>query len=252
MIERPGSPNMFSMVRSFYPLLCPARYRTWVLRAMRPGSFTRRLVEKALHVWKEFWGEGRQRRQDALLGKKLGHRDRRPSRNERKNASSSPRPRKNELDTLNPRRRDELMRKQLLVDDEKFMQTNLNRLREEKAILQISIKCCGVDELYENQSLYSPYALSLRKKKDQVGAVFLAKRSNSTSHIGPVQSQSAHVTLPSVASPQQEATQEAAQRRPSQAQLQAKETQQKLAKVHTSLRGMGGAASLPDLSPEAW
>lgn len=60
-----------------------------------------------------------------------------------------------------------------LVHDPEFMRQQIGELKRGKAALRQALNACEEDDLYENACLFTPYAMTLRKRKGRInGQVF--------------------------------------------------------------------------------
>lgn len=146
--------------------------------ALRPGSFCRRMLYEAWACWRaNAWILAKERESLAAATNlpAAGHVEAasKPSRPSRPKLSRSPDPtlstKKSDLDEMNPRRRDELMRRQWLIEDSTYMDRQISELRQAKAMLKVAVESCSEKELYDNQCLYTNYARRLKKRKGGTG-----------------------------------------------------------------------------------
>lgn len=148
---------------------------------LRPGSFGLRVVLEAFRLWKSSAGKMSKEKRASTNAKKAAStaaaaaakapaaaegaaKRARPSRKIARSPAAEA-ARRNDLDEMNPRRREEIIRRQMLVEDATYMERRISELRQNKAMLKVSVESCSDSELYENQCLYTAYALKLKNKK---------------------------------------------------------------------------------------
>lgn len=64
------------------------------------------------------------------------------------------------------RQRSNIIRRQMLIENPEYMQSELLELRRGKVRLRNTVNRCTDDELFENRSFYTPYAMAIRQRSE--------------------------------------------------------------------------------------